>query len=271
MVALLTDFGTEDPYVGVMKAVILRETPGTDLIDLTHQIPPGDVGCAAFRLWQAAPYLPKGSLVLAVVDPGVGTPRRAIAANLGGLRCVGPDNGVFTYLFATRSHGALVEIELPHAGASSTFHGRDVFAPAAARLCAGLPLERLGPPVQDPVLIPMPRLSVDGERIAGEVMVIDRFGNAVTSIGSLRTDADGVVLAPWLPISGGARLRGAAFQVVLATAEGIRLARTFGDVPRGSPLAYIGSDGLLEIAVNGGRAADVLSITVGDRLGLTAL
>ncbi len=254
-----------------MKAVILNAAPATDLIDLTHQIAPGDIASAAFRLWQAAPYLPRDAVVLAVVDPGVGTPRRAIALELDGLRCVGPDNGIFTYLVQTWPLGALVELAPPQSGTSTTFHGRDLFAPAAARLCSGVPLDRLGAPVTDPVLLPLPKLSVDRERIRGEIIAIDRFGNAITSIGAVRLAGDGIVLTPWLPRCAGTRLSGAAFQVVLSSGDGVRLAHTFGDVPKGISLAYVGSDGLMEVAVNGGRAADVLRIAVGDPVELRAL
>ena len=269
--ALLTDFGTEDVYVGVMKAVILSEAPETHLLDLTHQVAPGDVVGAAFRLWQAAPYLPKGVVVLAVVDPGVGTRRRAIALELDGLRCVGPDNGIFTYLLATRRLSALVELTPPPSGVSNTFHGRDLFAAAAARLCSGSPLKRLGEPAADPVLLPLPRLSVDRASIGGEIIAIDRFGNAITSIGAIRTAEEGIALTPWLPGCAEARLSGIGFHVTLSTGESVPLARTFGDVPKGDALTYVGSDGLMEIAVNGGRAADVLGISIADPVELQAL
>ena len=271
VVALLTDFGAEDVYVGVMKAVILSQAPAAHLLDLTHQVAPGDVARAAFRLWQAAPHLPNGTVILAVVDPGVGTSRRAIALELDGLRCVGPDNGIFTYLLATRRLTALVELTPPPPGTSSTFHGRDLFAPAAARLCSGFPLERLGARAVDPVLLALPTLSVDRARIGGEIIAIDRFGNAVTSIGVIRAAPDGIALTPWLPTCAEALLSGSAFQARLSSGAGVRLARTFGDVPKGGALAYVGSDGLMEIAVNGGSAADVLRLAVGDPVQLQAL
>ncbi len=272
VVALLTDFGTTDVYVGVMKAVIAARAPDAGFVDLTHDIPPGDLRTAAFRLWQAAPWLPGGCVVLAVVDPGVGTSRRAVALSCGGLRCVGPDNGLFSYLLATRKCEAAVQIEAAveiHAPAgstqpsSATFHGRDVFAPSAARLCAGVPLRRLGPAAGELVRLDLPRLECDAFRWSGEVISIDRFGNAITSIGALRRSAGSIDLEPWLPVCGPARMTGTGFHAELPTGERLPLLRTFADAAPGEPLAYIGSDGLLEIGVNAGRAADRLALSVG--------
>jgi S-adenosylmethionine hydrolase len=261
-IALLTDFGTADVFVGVMKSVISARAPRARLIDLTHDIPPGDVAAAALRLWQAVPWLPAGTVVLAVVDPGVGTERRAVAVSTSRLACVGPDNGIFTYLLAREPRPDAVEIRLPPP-VRSTFHGRDVFAPAAAMVSRGTPLARLGPRVSDLVRLPVPTLTASAECAAGEVLLSDRFGNLVTSIGVLGVEQGALVLEPWVPAGPRVRVPGRAFRAVLAGGPTIPFGRTFSDVPPGSPLAYIGSDGLLEIGVNKGRAVDVLGLARG--------
>jgi S-adenosylmethionine hydrolase len=266
-VALLTDFGAADVFVGVMKAVILSRAPRARLVDLTHEIAPRDVAAGALRLWQAAPFLPGGTVVLAVVDPGVGTSRRAVAVSAGALRCVGPDNGIFTYLLAREPRWSAVEIELPPP-VSSTFHGRDIFAPAAGMLCAGARLPRLGRSVADLVRLPFPHVSVSVRGFQGEVLLADRFGNLVTSIGVLTAGNGFLAMDPWVPRASPARLDGRAFTALLPGGIEVPFARTFSDAPPGGAIAYIGSDGLLEIAVNGGRAADSLATGRGARITL---
>ena len=266
-VALLTDFGAADTYVGVMKSVILSRVRRASFIDLTHDVPPGDVPGAALRLWQAGPWLPRGTVILAVVDPGVGGPRRAIAVSAGRLFCVGPDNGIFSFLLDRSPRWSAVQIEVPPS-ASATFHGRDVFAPAAARLCAGAALSRLGAPVDDLVRLPVPELSVSADGFSGEVLAGDRFGNLVTSIGVLARRDGSILLEPWLPGGPVGRLDAAACAAVLPDGRAVPLVRTFADVPTGSPLAYIGSDGLLEIGISGGSAARTLGVGRGARVSL---
>jgi S-adenosylmethionine hydrolase len=275
LVALLTDFGNAELYAGVMRAVIARLAPRARTIDLTHDIPPGDVATAAFRLWQAAPHLPDRTVVLAVVDPGVGTERRAVAVAFPRLLCVGPDNGIFTYLLAAHLGAPAVEIRQSGGGeVSATFHGRDVFAPAAARLAAGAPLSRLGAPAAGLVRLPLPRLELGGaavgESVTGVVVCVDRFGNAITSIGALRREAGRIALAPWLPGCAAAAVREAGARVELPGGRAVPLARTFADVPEGSPVAYIGSDGLLEIAVNRGSAREALGLAPGAEVTLAS-
>ena len=304
-IALLTDFGTHDVYVGVMKGIIAQIAPDARLIDLTHEIPPGDVRAGAFRLWQAHPFMPPGTVFLAVVDPGVGTVRRPVAVSAQGFICVGPDNGLFTYLLARCSDARAVELAGPgdaraaelHAQAlhgpavSATFHGRDIFAPAAARLAAGLALGKLGPEVADLTLLPYPCLelasaregwrdsmprtgtlggaardscaSLTGLAVRGEVLCTDRFGNLVTSIGALRRAADGLRLEPWLPTCPAAILPATGLRARLENSAEFPFASTYGDVSPGSPLAYVGSDGLLEIGVNRGRAVDLFPLVLG--------
>jgi S-adenosylmethionine hydrolase len=271
-VALLTDFGTADVFVGVMKGVIHARAPRARVVDLTHEIPPGDISAAALRLWQAAPYMPRGTIYLSVVDPGVGSSRRAVAVVTPSFACVGPDNGIFTWLLAGSPRLSAVEIPPPPAG-SATFHGRDIFAPAAARLAAGTPVGRFGAAVSDLRTLPLPRLVSEEPAAAGatasvrgEILLADRFGNLVTSIGVLSGGAGFLRIDPWIPGCPRMRLEGDAFQVRLPGGRTAALARTFSDVPAGSPLAYIGSDGLLEIAVNKGSAAETLGLPRGSEV-----
>ena len=262
-IALLSDFGTQDIYVGVLKAVVARINPEAITIDLTHDIPPGDIRQAAFRLWQALPSMPRGCVLLAVVDPGVGTSRRPLAVQCEGFSCVGPDNGVFTYILQGRRDARAVEISA--AGKSNTFHGRDIFAPAAALLASGTEIERLGPFVSSPVTIPWPLLSCEksGEILHGETLFPDRFGNVVTSIGELTRDGENVLLDPWIPGGTGLKLPASRLRIRCGRGLELSLSSTFSDVPKGFALAYIGSDKLLEIGVNRGSAVDSLGLASG--------
>jgi S-adenosylmethionine hydrolase len=270
VIALLSDFGTQDAYVGVMKGVLADIAPQARLIDVTHGIPPGDIAAGAFRLWQAANYFPAGTVFLAVVDPGVGTPRRPIAAASSAWSFVGPDNGLMTYLAVRARELEIVELRDPAyhlVPVSATFHARDIFAPAAAHLAAGVPLTRLGPPVADPVQLRLPRLEViRAEAIAGEVLLVDHFGNLTTSIGQLRIAGDEVELTPWLPGPQPFRARPARPRARLSDGRELPVLHTFGEARPGVALAYVGSDGLLEIGVNRGRAAEALALAPGQEV-----
>ncbi len=186
LVTLLTDFGYADPFVGIMKGVILSRCPDATLVDLSHDVPPYDILGASFLLQSAVRVFPTGTIHLAVVDPGVGSSRRPLAARIGGHVFVVPDNGLLSYPLATGSLDALRLIASERymlAPVSATFHGRDIFAPAAGHLAAGLPLEQLGPEAADPVrlAIPFPRPHPTGG-VAGEVVWIDHFGNCITNL-----------------------------------------------------------------------------------------
>jgi S-adenosylmethionine hydrolase len=313
VIALLTDFGCRDVYAGVMKAVIVRIAPAARLLDLTHDIPPGDLRAGAFSLWQAARFLPLRSILLAVIDPGVGGARRPVAVRFPSFTYVGPDNGLLTYVLGSRPDFHAVELSSPAFrldSVSSTFHGRDIFAPAAAHLAAGIHLRRLGPNVSDLCLLPLPKLGLMEEdkapsgvgapgtsgtvmdmganvrpgsanrspRVSGEVLHADRFGNIVTSIGLLYRDGAMVTLEPWLPLAPENRQDGLQRRATVWAAEALRAALTDGtrialkgtysDVSAGEPLAYIGSDGLLEIAVNGGRVDERFSLSPGVKISL---
>jgi hypothetical protein len=229
IVSLLSDFGASDVYVGVMKARVLAADPAARLVDLTHAVPPQDVQAGAFHLAQAARWFPRGSVHLAVVDPGVGTARRALAIEGEEAFFVGPDNGLLTAA-AGRIKRAVV-LPVPK-GASSTFHGRDVFAPAAGRLSAGAPLSSLGAPAGRLVALKRPA--------PGAIVHVDHFGNLITNLTSLEGEL----------VAGAFRTR--------------KLARAYGDVAPGEPLALIGSHGFVEIAVRDGSAARALGLRRGD-------
>jgi len=273
-IALLTDFGLDDTYVGVMKSVIAGLAPRARLLDLTHAVPPGDIRLAAFRLWQSTPYLPEGAIVVAVVDPGVGTSRRPIAAAWDRFTVVAPDNGLLTYLLAGSPPRAAVELSqaeywLPQV--SATFHGRDVFAPAAAHLARGVRLDRLGPPARDLVRFELPRLELlEGPRLRGQLLHADHFGNWITTLGRLSESDGDLELHPWLPTCPPARLPLLPrVRALLPSGLELPILRTFGDAPDGTVLAYIGSEGLLEIAVHRGSAAAALPFQAGQDVMLT--
>ena len=234
LVTLLTDFGTRDSYVAEMKGAMLRRAPGLAFVDLSHEVPPGDVAEAAYLLRRSWRHFPEGTVHLVVVDPGVGSARRPVAFTLDGHRFVGPDNGCLSLVLPADDPPA---VELPaSAEAAPTFHGRDVFAPAAAALAVGEPLDLLGPRAAAPLVRLAPTAPRrEGGVLHGAVVHVDRFGNLVTSV----TARD---LAP------GARI----------AVDGIPagpLRRTFADVPPGEPVAYVGSAGELEVAVRDGSAA----------------
>jgi S-adenosylmethionine hydrolase len=272
-IALLTDFGSQDAYVGVIKGVIARITPQAHVIDITHSIPPGDVRRAAFELFHALPYFPSRTVFVTVVDPGVGTVRRPIALSLAEMTCVGPDNGVFSYILASMKPRKIVELESStyhlHP-VSHTFHGRDIFAPVAAHLAAGVDLDVLGPVVQDLIQLHLPKLTlIEGPIVQGEIMHADRFGNLITSLGALRLEGDDVILEPWLPYCPPARLPSAGLRVRLPNGVFLRLSNTFSDAPVGEAVAYIGSKGLLEVGINQARAIDVFPFSTGQEIILS--
>ena len=256
IVTLTTDFGTRDPYVAQLKGVLLARCEGVRVHDLTHEIAPQDVLEGALFLAAAVPTFPPGTVHLAVVDPGVGTARRAIAASVSGQHVVCPDNGLLTLLARRGGIEETRSIENPslrREPVSPTFHGRDLFAPAAAFLACGGALEELGPPVDAPVELPLPRPRIEGERLTGEVLHIDRFGNAISNLASSDVEAAAGRL---IHVEAGGRL--------------LPLARTYGDVAEGEALALIGSADLLEVAIRGGSAATALGLGRGSEVTIAA-
>lgn len=242
MITLTTDFGLRDPYVAAMKGVIHSLCPQARIEDLTHEIAPQDVGEAAFFLAGASPWFPRETIHVAVVDPGVGTKRRSIAVRAGGQYFIGPDNGIFTVLLREFPLENAHVIESPafmlH-NVSPTFHGRDVFAPMAAHLANGATLLDVGPAAGPLTALNIPEPQTrPGGVVEGEVVRVDRFGNAISNIHRRLCSVDcGCTV----------RAGGAAVS---------ELSRTYGDRRAGELLALFGSSGYLEIAVNQGSAAD---------------
>lgn len=232
--ALLTDFGLEDVYVGVLKGVLSSLAPGVPIVDVTHGVPPQDVRVGALLLDGAWPYFPSGTVFVCVVDPGVGTSRRPIVARAAGRLFVGPDNGLFGLLPDPEVRGITADWGLPVR--SRTFHGRDLFAPVAARLATGSAFEAVGPLVSDPLPMALPE-PVDGR---GEVLYVDRFGNAITNLPGSDNGAllVGAIRAPVVP--------------------------AYGEGAAGAPIALIGSTGRLEVAIRDGNAAGELGLGPGD-------
>jgi S-adenosylmethionine hydrolase len=238
IITLITDFGTADGYVGEVKGVLLSHAPDAEIVDITHDIPPQDVERARLtvaRIWRR---FPAGSIHVVVVDPGVGSARAALAVASDGRFLVGPDNGVLSPALLFPSARA-VTLNVP-TGASATFHGRDVFAPAAAALARGATIDALGTEARSPIVrrTPEPTRRADGA-IDGEIIVVDRFGNAVTNLISLR---------------GG---------MIEVGSLAIPIRRTYADVKPGEPIAVVGSSGFIEIAIRDGDAARALKLARG--------
>jgi len=243
IITLLTDFGTVDGYVGEMKGVLLSAAPDAEIVDITHDIPPQDVERGRLTLARVWRRFPPGTIHLVVVDPGVGSARDAIAVSSEGFYLVGPDNGVLSPALLAASARVVSLPVSRHAAA--TFHGRDVFAPAAAALARGERLDAIGVEAGNPIVrrTPEPTRRADGA-IEGEVIFVDRFGNAVTN------------------------LIGARGGTIEVGGLSIDLRRTYAEVDTGRPLALVGSTGLVEIAVRGGDAARTLGLERGSVVAL---
>jgi hypothetical protein len=235
-IALLTDFGLDGAYVGILKGVLAGSAPGVPVIDVTHGVPPQDVRVGALLLDGAWPYFPEGTVFVAVVDPGVGTSRRPVVARAAGRLYVGPDNGLFGLLPDPTVREITAPWGLP--ARSRTFHGRDLFAPVAARLATGAAFEDVGPLVHDPVPMALPEPN-DGD---GEVLYVDRYGNAVTNHRA---------------VDGG--------RLVFGDIEA-PVVRTYGEGAAGAPIALTGSTGRLEVAIRDGDAARALGLVPGSRV-----
>ncbi len=267
IISITTDFGTRDGYVGTMKGVMAGIAPGVGFADITHTISPQNVREAAYVIWTALPYFPADAVHLVVVDPGVGTERLAIAAHSAMGYFVGPDNGVFSYLWAVAPPDKVVALTNPNyqlTGVSSTFHGRDIFSPAAAYLASGVKLDAFGPVVENPHLLPTPTVTVMDNTITGSILYVDHFGNCITSIGRLIWSADGLILRP---VWGNAAAIPFTAQKSLVTVAGRALGpirHTYGEVNYGAGLALVGSEGMLEIATNHGNGAAELGLSLGD-------
>ena len=246
LIALLTDFGLRDHYVGTMKGVVLGICPDATLVDISHDVAPQDVRDGALELAASYRYFPAGTIFLVVVDPGVGSPRRGIAADVGEYRFVAPDNGVLSVVFDQAPPQLAVELtnrRYARPAISKTFEGRDRFAPAAAWLAHGIPLASLGNEVTALVRLELPRPRRTDSGVDGEVLRVDRFGNLMTNI-------DDVTLA------------GISETVTVSVGSHLipRVVSTYADVNLGELCALVGSSDRLEIAVHGGSAAAVLGV-----------
>ena len=258
IITLTTDFGTSDAYVGIMKGVILSINPNVRIVDLTHAIPPQDIYEAAFSIYAAHRYFPKGTIHIIVVDPGVGSDRQAIVSRIGSAYFVCPDNGVLSYLLQSVENEGGRSIDsvaiqnsayyLPEV--SNTFHGRDIFAPVAAHLSLDVSLDGIGPPVQTLVQLPIPKIDISGDTLIGQIIKIDRFGNLITNISKGAFEAflsDDVM-----------------YEIRVGNASLNQLNAAYADTEIGEPLAIVGSSALLEIAINGGNAAKQFGLKRGE-------
>lgn len=271
LITLLTDFGTADGYVGAVKGVILSIAPEAHIVDISHEIAPHDIRQAAFVLHNVYPYFPSHTVHMVVVDPGVGSTRRPIALRTPAGSFVGPDNGVFSLVIAREQVEGVVELANPRyhlPQASCTFHGRDIFAPAAAHLALGVPLAMLGPPVNNPCLLPLPRLEVGQGVITGEVVHVDRFGNLITSIGFLSWHGEVLELCPAFCEAERVRFKASGARVRVSDVEIRGVLHTYAEASPGRLLALVGSGGYLEIAVREGHAASALGVASGAVISL---
>ncbi len=253
IITLTTDFGVRDPYVAEMKAAILVLTRAVHLVDVTHEIAAHDVAEGALAVEAAAAVFGPGTIHVAVVDPGVGTARRGLLVTAAEQTFVGPDNGLFTPCFAAPGWRAfeLVAPDYRRAVVSPTFHGRDVFAPAAAHLALGVAPARFGPPVVDPVRLAWPEPRAVGGNVGGVVIHVDRFGNLVTSIHGEAVEDAG------------------ADAVVRVAGRLVPVVRTYGDLPVGGLGALVSSRERLEVVVREGSAAAALRARRGTPILLT--
>lgn len=256
VISLLTDFGTQDGFVGIMKGVILGINPSVALVDLSHEVQPQDIVMGALILRSAMAFFPPGTIHVAVVDPGVGSTRRAIMVETATSVLIGPDNGLLSLAAPPASIQRIIALTNRHyflPRVSQTFHGRDIFAPVAAHVSRGVPLEDFGPPVTDLERLTLPVVEHRPHQITGSVLACDRFGNIVTNI----TAAD---LLPF-PTE--------TLSVSIGAVHIHGLASTYAAVAVGAVTALINSWGMLEIVVRNGSAAQQLGIPRGHAVVVT--
>lgn len=246
IVTLTSDFGTRDFYVAAMKAALLRHAGDVRLIDVTHEVPRHDILCGSITLERAVDGFPPGTVHLAVVDPGVGTARRILVAELNQQTIVCPDNGLITWAWRRLGSGRAYELTWRPRTSSNTFHGRDIMAPAAGLIAAGAPVLEIARPIDDLVLLDV--APAEPNIALARIIHVDSFGNATTNMDYqvVRELGDRAF-----------RAKGRALG---------RLRRTYWDAAPGEPLALIGSSGLLEVAVRDGSAAESLNLRVGDEV-----
>lgn len=255
VITLLTDFGEQDGFVGTMKGVILGFAPDAQIVDLSHGIKPHDVDAGAFVLRCSHRFFPAGTVHVAVIDPGVGTSRRILAARAGGYLFLAPDNGLLKYIwheYCNVEVHAVEKTSLYLPSVSHTFHGRDIFAPLAGRLAVGLELDEVGPTVDDYIRGEVPQPVTRGDELIATVLYVDRFGNLITNV----------------PAEMAADLRFIALVVGDRSWPLQGLASSYAEAEQGVPVALLGSADLLELAVKEGSAARFLGVQAGDTLRL---
>jgi S-adenosylmethionine hydrolase len=263
VIALITDFGLNDVYVGVMKGVIHSIDPDARVVDITHSVPRHNVAAASYALSASFGFFPDGSVFVVVVDPGVGGERAVLCAKTVGKFFLAPDNGILSALLDERGYETLVKVEnedLYIRPVSSTFHGRDIFAPVAAHLAAGFDIDRLGPETADYVRAGIREVDAGRDRIVAGVSWVDGFGNVITNCAA---SAVRDVMSAWAAVA--IEGRGEGDQL---TDERLTLVTSYDAVPPGALLAIVGSSGFLEISVREGSAAERLGLKPGDYLVL---
>lgn len=255
IITLTSDFGLQDHYVSAIKAVILGIVPDAHIVDISHEIPPQDIMAGAWVIRNAAFMFPPETVHLVVVDPGVGTDRKPIVLKIGDQYFVGPDNGIFSLLYDEFKYKAfkLNKPEFWRAERSRTFHGRDIFAPVAAHLSAGVPLKDMGTPIKDLVVYHWAVPIADKDGLQGWIVHIDRFGNLITNISEKLIEE----------VIGRRKVK-----IYVGNTMIDHMVNTFGDVEDGDPAAFIGSSGMLEIGINKGNASTMLGVYKGAQISL---
>ena len=257
VIAFLTDFGTKDHYAGTVKGVVLSICPEAACVDITHEIPPHDIMTGALELAAAYKYFPSGTVFVVVIDPGVGSVRRPLAAEAGGYRFVAPDNGVLTLVFKEMPPSRVVELterRYARPTVSRTFEGRDRFGPAAAWLAKGIELSALGRTLDNWQSLSVPEPTVTDAQITSEVLRVDRFGNLITNVDRQTFDR----------FAGTERV-----EIVAGSATVGKVVMTYADAESGALCALFGSSEHLEIVVNGGSAAERLALGRGARITIS--
>jgi len=256
VITLLTDFGLTDPYVGMMKGVILTVNPGARIIDISHHVKAGSISRAAGIIQDTYPYFPEGTVHITVVDPGVGGKRRAIILRAQSHFFVGPDNGIFWPIIKTHQNIKIIHITetkffLPDV--SNTFHGRDIFAPVAAHLSMGADPFEMGPVISNPVKLQLPAPHQEGGTLYGQIVNVDHFGNLITNIHRKEIEEFTGDKTPVIRLE----------DLLIEGMRGI-----YAECGKGEILSLFGSSGYLEIAVNQGRASDLLGLDEAKIIGL---
>jgi S-adenosyl-L-methionine hydrolase (adenosine-forming) len=275
IVALLTDFGLEDTYVGVMKGVILKIFPDARIIDISHSIRPQNIREGAFALMNSYRYFPEGSTFCVVIDPGVGSTRLPIAVKTEKYQFIAPDNGILSYALSTITGDyQIVALDNPKyqlSNVSNTFHGRDIFAPASAYLASGdVPIADLGQELDKIVTFPTPQMSFNHNRLTGEVMHIDHFGNIITSIGRLCwvNESELTLDALWNSEIPPMTINAQQTNITIHSTTSHGISHTYHEVQHGEILVQIDSNGFLEIGANQENAARWLDVQIGDKVML---